>query len=299
VPSVYYGEMKCSNRLPVSHSLLAAALTCILANSGIAQTSYQTRSGEMLLFESSAASQVLEKIRSKAPGVIVALHVQPGDVVAKGQILGHLELDAAKLQLDLAQTTLDNKSNVEAALGQAKAWAIAREETAELVRRRQAEKSRLAWATAMEKVHQANYEGQLEAEKVQAIQLAYAKQQYDDRFLRATVAGTVSEVLLDVGKNVNFATHVLTISNPGSFTVPVNVPAPVAEALSPDKKVPIRSSDDNTVKSAEVESVIDNPNSTGEKIIRLLIEAADFPAATRSRLKGMKFDVLLPQVAGR
>lgn len=223
----------------------------------MAQTSYQADSGEMLMFESSAASQVLEKVRSKLPGVIVALHVQAGDVVAKGQILGQLELDAAKLQLDLAQSALDHKSNAEAAPGQAKASTITREETAELVRRRQVEKARLGWATAMEKVHQANYEGQLEVEKVQAIQYAYAKQQYDNRFFRATTAGTISEVILDIGKNVNFASHVLTISNPGTFTIPVNVSAPLAEGLVPNKKVPIRSSNDKTVNSAEVESEVD------------------------------------------
>lgn len=265
----------------------------------MAQTSYQTEFGEMLMFESSAASQVLEKVRANSPGVIVALHVQPGDVVKKGQILGHLELDAAKLQLELAQSALDNKSNVDAALGQATAWAISREETAELVRRRRVEKTRLEWATAMEKVHQANYEGQLEVEKVQAIQRDYAKLQYDARFFRASVAGTISEVLVDIGKNVNFATHVFTITNPGAFTIPVHVPALVAEAVDTDEKVPIRTSDGKTVNSAHVDSMTDDPRTTGEKIINLLVQAADFPASTRAKLKGMKFDVLLPQMAVR
>jgi multidrug efflux pump subunit AcrA (membrane-fusion protein) len=50
-----------------------------------------------------------------------AVFVKPGDAVRKGQLLGHLELDATKLQLDLAKQALDSKSNIEAAEGHAEA----------------------------------------------------------------------------------------------------------------------------------------------------------------------------------
>lgn len=264
----------------------------------LAQKIYQGESGEMLLFESSAASRISEKVRAQAPGVMMQVFVKPGEYVHKGQILGHTELDAAKLQLDLAKYSYETKTNVDAAEAQADAWLVTRDETEEQVRRRKAEKSRLEWATAMERMHRANYLGQLEAEKVQKIQFDFAREQYEKRFFRAPVSGVVSEGLVDVGKNVTFGTHVFTISNNHLYSIPVSVPAPIAAAVPANGKLPVRSADGNVVKGAVVDSVMDNPKSAGQKIVRLLIEAADFPAATRPRLAGMKFDVLLPQLAG-
>lgn len=274
------------------------ALIPFLPKPAHAQALPQVEVGDMLLFESSAASRVSEKVRALAPGVMMELFVKPGEYVHKGQILGHTELDAAKLQLDLAKQTFESKTNVDAAEAQADAWLVTRDETEELVRKRKAEKSRLDWATAMEKMHRANFEGQLEAEKIQKIQYDFARKQYEKRFFRAPVSGVVTEGLVEIGKNVNFGTHVFTISNNHIYTVPVSVPAPIAAAVSPNGKLPVRSADGNVVKGAVVDSVTDNPKSAGEKIVRLLIEAADFPVATRARLAGMKFDVLLPQLAG-
>ena len=129
--------------------------------------------GDMLLCESAAASKVVEKIRSSAQGVIVETYVRVGESVKKGQILGHTDLDATKLQLDLAQHTMDAKGNVESAKGQAQAWSVNREETEEAVRRRKEEKSRLDWANAMEAMYKGNFDAQLEIENLQKIQYEY------------------------------------------------------------------------------------------------------------------------------
>jgi len=149
----------------------------------------------------------------------------------------------------------------------------------------------------MEKMYRANYEVQLEAENVQEIQYQYWKQQYEKRFFRAPVSGVVSEVAVEVGKLVNFATHLFTISNENTFALPISVPAPLAKAVVPNDRLPIRSADGKSVNRALVDSVCDDPRATGAKIIRLLVQAADFPATLRPKLIGMKFDVLLPQVA--
>lgn len=276
--------------------VLAAAAVAGCPGALVAQTSYQTDTGEMLMFHSSSASQVVEKVRAKSPGVMVEVYVKPGDTVTKGQILGHTELDAAKLQLDLAKSALDNKSNVKAAEGQAEAWTIAREETEESARHREVAESRVEWATAMEKMYLANHETQLEVENVQEIQYQYAKQQYENRFFRAPVSGKVSEALIEVGKPVTFATHAFTVSKEGFFSIPVTVPATLADSVSPNLQLPIRSADGKSTNRAMIESVSESPLSTGEKVIKLLVEAADFPASTRAKLKGMKFDVLLPQL---
>lgn len=269
----------------------------IYACAASAQIPYQTQSGEMVLFESAGASRVVEKVRSGTQGVMFSVFVKPGEIVRKGQVLGHTELDATKLQLDLARNAMESKANVEAAQSQAEAWTVAREETEESVRRRKMQDSRLEWALAMEKMYRANYELQLDTENTQQIQYDYWKEQYDKRFFRAPVDGVVSEVLVEAGKPVNFATHVFTISNENTYALPVNVPSQIADAAVPNKTLPVRSADGKSVSRALVDSVMDDPCAAGRKIIKLLVKAADFPVATRTKLIGMKFDVLLPQVA--
>lgn len=280
----------------ISTSAIMALGIC-LAPASRGQTPYQTKSGEMLLCESAAASRAVEKVRSGTQGVMVAVFVKPGDVVRKGQILGHVELDATKLQLDLAKHTMDSKANVQAAEGQAEAWKVTREETEQAVRRRDAAESRLEWAIAMEKMHRGNYEVQLAAEDTQEIQYEYWKDQYEKRFFRSPLDGTVTETPVEVGKPVTYATHVFTVSNDNTYSLPVTVPAQIAEAAVPNQTVPVRSADGKSVTRAVVDSVIDNPAAAGSKIVKLLIQAADFPASVRPKLKGMKFDVLLPQAS--
>ena len=276
---------------------IAGCLCLLPVSSVFAQSIYQTEAGEMLLFESAGASRVVEEVRAGAPGVMVEIFVKPGDPVRKGQVLGHTELDATKLQLDLARLALESKAKIEAARNQAEAWTVTREETEESVRKRKQEKSRLDWAIAMEQMYQANYESQLDAERVQQVQFAYWKDQYEKRFFRAPVDGVVSEVKVELGKNVNFATHVFTVTNDTTFTVPVKVPAPVAVAAVPQGTLPVRASDGKkSVSRARVDSVKDDPRLSGGKIIKLHVKATDFPATTRANLIGMKFDVLLPRV---
>jgi multidrug efflux pump subunit AcrA (membrane-fusion protein) len=253
--------------------------------------------GDMLLFQSAAAAKVVEKVRAGAPGVMVETYVKVGDLVKKGQVLGHTELEATKLQLDLARHAMDTKANVKSAKGQATAWSVSREETEEAVRRRKAEKTRLEWAIAMEEMYQGNYEVQLEMENVQIIQYDYWKDQYERRFFRAPVDGVVSEVLVDVGKQVAIATHVFTIRNDEAFSIPVTVPSELADSAISHKTLPVRTADGKAVSDAIVSSVIDDPRPTGSKILKLLVRASDFPAAIRAKLTGMKFGVLLPTVA--
>lgn len=277
--------------------MVAAALCLAIPQRLHGQTPYQTAAGEMLMFESAAASRVVEKVRSSTQGVMFAVFVKAGDIVRKGQILGHTELDATKLQLDLARHALESKANVDSALSQSEAWTVAREETEEAVRRRKMDDSRLDWAIAMEKMYRANYQLQLDTESTQEIQYEYWKDQYEKRFFRAPLDGVVSEVLIDIGKPVNFASHVFTVSNDNTYALPVTVPAKLAEAAVPNETVPVRSVDGKSVSRALVDSVIDDPCAAGRKIIRLLVKAADFPVSTRPKLKGMKFDVLLPQAS--
>ena len=281
-------------KLQVISLFAASACSGFLAVSASAQTPYPSASGEKLLFESSGAARLVEKVRSKSQGVMMEVFVKPGDTVKKGQLLGHTELDQTKLQLELAKNAYLSKANVESAKNQAEAWTVNREETEEAVRRRKMEPSRLDWASAMEKMYQASYENQLDAETTQQIQYDFWKDQYQKRFFRSPVDGVVAEVLVDVGKPVNFATHLFTIANDGTYSLPVRVPASVADAVSSEETVPVRSADGKAVCNARVDSVTEDPRENGMKVVRLLVKVSDFPAAVRSKLSGMKFDVLMP-----
>jgi multidrug efflux pump subunit AcrA (membrane-fusion protein) len=278
--------------------LPAAVLTLgSLSSAGFGQVPYRTPTGEMTMVESAGAARVAEKIRAESAGTMMGVFVKPGEMVTKGQVLGHLDLDTTKLQLDLAEHALHAKANVEAARCQAEAWTVAREETAEAVRKRKAEKTRLDWASAMESFYKAQHEVQLDLEGSQLIQHDYWKSQYEKRFLRAPVDGVVTEVLADVGKAVGLGAHVFTVSNEQVYSIPVVVPAMLAEGTTPSQSLPVRASDGKSVTKARVDSVIDDPRGAGHKIIRLLVKAADFPATIRPKLMGMKFDVLLPELA--
>jgi len=276
-------------------SITAALAIFVLLSSGAAEAQHIARSKltDKVIVESGTAAQLSEKVRAGAPGVLVKVLVRPGDKVKKGQLLGHTDLSATKYQLDLAREALADHSMLYAMKGNADAWTATRVETEGALRKREVEKTRLDWANGMEQYHQCKYQGQLEQKKVQRIQYNYWKDQYESRFFRAPVDGSVTEVLHDVGASVNYATHVFTIGDDQSYLVPLSVPAEYARVVRPDTTLPIRVSNGKHVARGLVNGVADDPKSVGRKIITLLINGRDFPAATAGNLAGARFDVLL------
>ncbi|MEO8616698.1 MAG: biotin/lipoyl-binding protein, partial [Luteolibacter sp.] len=114
--------------LGIKAVVMAIAVIYGVSSPLYSQIPYQTETGEKLIYKSAGATRITEKVRANAPGVVVEIFVKVGDFVRKGDILGHTELDATKLQLDLAKRALDSKANVDAAQGQAEAWSVTREE---------------------------------------------------------------------------------------------------------------------------------------------------------------------------
>ena len=279
---------------PPGRRLVMLAMLLATAPAAMAQSLTPAGAGDKQVFESAAASQVVELVRAEAQGVMVDVFVNVGDLVKKGQLLGHTELDATKLQLNLAKSTLEAKGNVTAAEGQAEAWTVVREETEVAVHKRNAEKTRLAWASAMEKMYQGTYDIQLDAEKTQLIQYMYWKDQYEKRFFRSPVDGVVSEVRVEPGKTVNIATHAFTIRNDNLFSIPVTVPEDIARTAASGDSLPVRPTNINFSTRALVDSVSNSPVKAGDKVLRLLIPTTVFPATIRSKLSGMKFEVLFP-----
>lgn len=260
-----------------------------------AQNAYRKSIDDKLIVESGQASQVAEKIRAESPGTLMALFVKVGDPVKKGQLLGHTELAATKLQYDLAKQAYENSANLDGMLGQADAWTATREETEAAVRKREASKTRLDWATGMEKFFRSSYDAQLEQKKVQKIQYDHWKEQYESRFFRAPADGYVTEVLVEIGKQVTLGMHVFTVENKKTYMVPVSVAADVADGIVPNETLPIRVAKGKHVTRGLVDSVKDDPGAPGRKIIRLLVDEMDVPYENTKENSELRFDVLLPK----
>lgn len=254
---------------------------------------------EKQIYQSESASRCIEKVRSFSQGTTMAVFVKRGDKVSSGQVLGHTEVDKAKLDYEMARLTMESKANVEAAKSQAEAWRINREEVERAVRKRDSEATRLDWAIAMEEMYQANHGAQLDAEKSQVLQYRYYKDQYEKRFFRAPVEGVVTEILTEPGKPVGLAAHVFTITKDGYFSLPVKVPAPVAYAAMDETVLAVRPAGGKYAGRAVVGEIADDPVEPQKKIVRLLLKAADFPQAVRAKLQGMRFDVLMPGAGDR
>lgn len=256
----------------------------------------RSNSDEKIIVKSAGASRVSEKVRAGTAGVIVEISVRVGDEVKKGQLLGHTELAPTKYQLDLARQALLDNTSLNAAEGQAEASEATRAETEEAVRRRKVEKPRLDWAIGMEQFHRGNHKAQLEKKKIQRIQYEYWKQQYDNRFFRAPADGVVTEIVHDIGKSVQVATHVFTISNSRTYLVPLSVPAGLADGVAPGSSLLIRPSNGRHVSRGLVDSIVEDPQAPDSKIITLLVDEKDFPTSTGTRMEGSTFDVLLSQM---
>ncbi len=267
----------------------AAWMIAIFSDSAVAQS--------QLVVTSDGATRVVERVRSQAQGIIVNVLVRVGDPVRKGQLLAHTELEATKLQLDLARANLAAQSTVQAAEAHSQAWTATRKETADAVKKRQQPETRLEWATAMEKMYQAQHIMQIDLKETQKIQYDYWHDQYDKRFLRSPVDGVVTEILLPIGGAVNVATHVFTVRNDDAYRVPVMVPNSLAATVPLNIELPVRSEDGKTVHRGVVENIKDDPANKEQKILSLLVRASELPEALRANLKGMKFDVLIPQFA--
>lgn len=260
-----------------------------------AEPSGRATSGDKVIVESGAAARVEEKVRLGAPGTLVAMFVQVGDSVRKGQLLGHTELEATKYQLDLARHALENLAPLKAAEGQAEAATATRVETEIAVRKRTAADTRLDWAIAMEKFHRSNHEARVEQKKLERIQFDYWTRQYEARFLRAPLDGVVTQVTAEIGRPLAQAAHVLTIGNDECYMIPVSLPAELAGNVTKSTRLPVRSTTNGHVARGVVNTVSDDPATPGKKLIRLLLNLDDFPPQMASNLTGMKFDVLFPQ----
>jgi multidrug efflux pump subunit AcrA (membrane-fusion protein) len=259
------------------------------------QTSAPARRGVVTVVESGAAGLVAEEVRTKRAGTIVALFVKPGDRVAKGQMLGHTELDQARFQMETARANLDARGQEDQMFWQHRAWMATREEIAEAVRKREAKKTRLEYAEAMGNWAEAQLRAQQEARKLRAIQFDYYKNDYEARILRAPIDGHVTGVKVKVGQSVSIALHAFTVSDADKISVPLTLTAALAAAAMEAGTLPVRLQGQKQSTRAEVAEIADDPTAPGErKIVRLLVNRAEVAEDPGTPADGRKFDVLVP-----
>jgi len=170
--------------------------------------------------EPRTAGNVLEVIRAKRAGTLVALFVKPGDVVSKNQLLGHTELDAAKLNVDMARANLESTGTLDQMFWQYQALITTREEVEEAVRKRTAPKSRLQYAIAMENWAKGQYQAQQEIKKVQRINYEHCKLEYEARFFYSPIDGVITEVKVAVAQAVGLGAAAFTLTNDSRVSIP-------------------------------------------------------------------------------
>jgi multidrug efflux pump subunit AcrA (membrane-fusion protein) len=240
-----------------------------------------------------AAEPVVEVIRTKRAGTVVALLVKPGDVVSKDQVLGHIELDAAKLSVDTARANLEATGTLDQMFWQYQALTVTRGEMEEAVRKRTAPKSRLQYALHMEKWAKAQLEAQQDLKKVQKINFEHYQNEYESRFFRAPIEGVVTEVKVAVGQVVGIGAVAFTVSNESRLSVPVAVPVPAAAAALQAGKLSLRAEPGQPTIWAKVAGGSGHPSTPGvKKSLHLSVNKSDLPAGVAC--KALKVEVLVP-----
>jgi len=167
-------------------------------------------------------------IRTGGEEPLVALFVKPGDVVGKDQVLGHTELDMAKLNVATARANLEATGTLEQMFWQYQALVVTREEMEEAMHKRTAPKSRLQFAQAMGKWAKGQYQAQQDIKKVQKINLEHCQKEYESRFIHSPVDGVVTEVKVALGQAVGMGAPIFTVSTDSNLSAPLAVPSAAA-----------------------------------------------------------------------
>jgi len=245
--------------------------------------------------QSGSASLVVEIVRAASQGTVVEVPVKVGDIVTKGECLGHTELYSTKLNLDMAQANFDAKGSVDQAQAQYDANIVLRKEAEQGLRQGKVTRADLDWAMDQEKMTEAQYHQQLDSKTMQKIQLDYWKDEFERRFFRAPVDGTISEVFIKLGTGVSYATQLFTIRNDSEYSVPVTVSAALADTATRTGSVMVLAPNGKTLIRAVVNNVTDDPSAPGvKKVLQLLVQKDDVPVTTGTKPDGLKFDVFIP-----
>ncbi len=250
--------------------------------------------------ESGAAEQTSEIVRVKRAGTVVALFVKAGDTVKKGQVMGHTELDQAKLNMDTAATNLNAEGALNQMYWQHQAMIHSRADAETNARKRLISESRLQQAISMEKWAEGQYQVQKDLKKVQKIHYNHYKSEYDSRIFRAPFDGVVKEVKVTLAQSVGLAYHAFTITNDTYWSVPVSLSESSAKAAVQAGRIPLRAKSGGATIWGTVAGVSDQFTAAGmSKIVRLLVDKNDLKGHQAKVVpQDLKFDIIVPAVKG-
>lgn len=222
------------------HQLCVVAVFITIASATRGEERLSNNETALALLESGVAEQVVEVVRAKRTGTLVALFVKPGDVVGKDQVLGHTELDMAMLNVATARANLEATGTLEQMFWQYQALVVTREEMEEAVHKRTAPKSRLQFAQAMEKWAKGQYQAQQDIKKVQKINLEHCQKEYESRFIHSPVDGVVTEVKVALGQAVGMGAPIFTVSTGSNLSAPLAVPSAAAATANQAGKLSVQ-----------------------------------------------------------
>ncbi len=226
----YFMGLKSRPMPSLMHHLCLVAVFITFATQMSAQERAATKEAAPGRADSGTPEKALEVIRAKRAGTLVALFVKPGDFVSKNQLLGHTELDAAKLNVDMARANLEATGTLDQMFWQYQALITTREEVEEAVRKRTSPKSRLQYAIAMENWAKGQYQAQQEIKKVQRINYEHCQLEYDARFFHSPIDGVITEVKVAVAQAVGLGAAAFTVTN--DTRAPILAAAPVMPAAA-------------------------------------------------------------------
>jgi biotin carboxyl carrier protein len=210
------------------HQLCVVAVCISIASATRGEERRPNNEAALALLESGVAEPVVEVVRAKRAGTLVALFVKPGDVVGKDHVLGHTELDVAKLNVATARANLEASGTLDQMFWQYQALIVTRSEVEEAVHKRTSPKSRLQFAKAMEMWAKGQYQAQQDIKKVQKINFEHCQKEYESRFIHSPVDGVVAEVKVALGQAVGMGAPVFTVSTDSNLSVPLAVSAAAA-----------------------------------------------------------------------
>lgn len=252
--------------------------------------------GSAIRVESGLAHDAVQTVRAQRAGTLVALFVKVGDTVAKDQVLGHLDLSQARLNLETSKANLEGTGTLDQMFWQHQAAITARKEVELAVRKRTAAKSRLEHAVNMENYAEGQYQAQRDLKAVQRIHYEHYRREYENCFLRSPIEGTVKEVKVAVGQGVGVAAHVFTISNGSKVEVLVTVPVAAAEAALRAGRLPMRPKAGGATVWANVAGVDPPPEPNAPtRTLRLLADRSDAEAGGPGGAVPTAFDVMVPR----
>src|SRR3569623_779994 len=166
------------------------------------------------------------------PGTLTEVHVQEGDHVRKGQILGSLDRDVLAVALEIARATMQAHGRIDASTAEVELRRIRLARLEELRQRAHANQDEVDRARTDLMLAEANVRIAQEQADVDALEFKKTQALIERRLLRSSIDGVVTRVHKDVQEYVP-ATNpsVVTVVQLDPLRVVFSLPTHIAASL--------------------------------------------------------------------